>query len=268
MSVQTLYTAATGMDSLQTKLDVIANNLANVNTTGFKRDRANFEDLFYRHEVLPGAQDASGQLTPVGTQIGLGSRVSSTQTDFDQGSFMQSSRQLDVAIEGNGFFRVLDPATSQTLYSRAGNFSINANNQLVMGSAGTGRLLDPPVEIPIDTTGIVISPDGQVSVRQAGQPNLNPVTQIQLSTFINPQGLLKLGENLYSETDASGPPQDGTPGTNGIGVVRQNALEASNVEPVQELIDLITTQRAFELNSQAIQAGDQILQLVANLRRF
>ncbi|HJS08184.1 MAG TPA: flagellar basal-body rod protein FlgG [Pirellulales bacterium] len=268
MSVQTLYTAATGMDSLQTKLDVIANNLANVNTTGFKRDRANFEDLFYRHEVLPGALDASGQLTPVGTQIGLGSRVSSTQTDFDQGSFMQSSRQLDVAIEGNGFFRVLDPSTSLTLYTRAGNFSINANNQLVMGSAGTGRLLDPPVEIPTDTTGIVISPDGQVSVRQAGQATLNQVTQIQLSTFINPQGLLKLGENLYSETDASGPPQDGTPGTNGIGALRQNALEASNVEPVQELIDLITTQRAFELNSQAIQAGDQILQLVANLRRF
>jgi flagellar basal-body rod protein FlgG len=129
-------------------------------------------------------------------------------------------------------------------------------------------LLDPPVEIPTDTTGIVISPDGQVSVRQAGQATLNQVTQIQLSTFINPQGLLKLGENLYSETDASGPPQDGTPGTNGIGALRQNALEASNVEPVQELIDLITTQRAFELNSQAIQAGDQILQLVANLRRF
>jgi flagellar basal-body rod protein FlgG len=268
MSVQTLYTAATGMDSLQTKLDVIANNLANVNTTGFKRDRANFEDLFYRHEVLPGALDASGLLTPVGTQVGLGSRVSSTQTDFDQGAFQQSSRQLDVAIEGNGFFRVLDPSTNQTLYTRAGNFSINATNQLVLGSAGTGRLLDPAITIPQDTTGIVISPDGQVAVRQAGQASLQPLTQIQLSTFINPQGLLKLGENLYSETDASGPPLDGNPGTNGIGALRQNALEASNVEPVQELIDLITTQRAFELNSQAIQAGDQILQLVANLRRF
>ena len=268
MSVQTLYTAATGMDSLQTKLDVIANNLANVNTTGFKRDRANFEDLFYRHEVLPGALDASGQLTPVGTQVGLGSRVSSTQTDFDQGAFQQSNRQLDVAIEGNGFFRVIDPASNQTLYTRAGNFSINAEGALVIGSAGTGRLLDPPVTIPPDTTGIVISPDGQVSVRQAGQATLSPLTQIQLSTFINPQGLLKLGENLYSQTDASGTATDATPGTNGIGALRQNALEASNVEPVQELIDLITTQRAFELNSQAIQAGDQILQLVANLRRF
>jgi flagellar basal-body rod protein FlgG len=256
------------MDSLQTKLDVIANNLANVNTTGFKRDRANFEDLFYRHEVLPGSLDASGQLTPVGTQIGLGSRVSSTQTDFDQGAFQQSNRELDVAIEGNGFFRVIDPATNQTLYTRAGNFSINANGALVIGSAGTGRLLDPQVSIPQDTTGIVISPDGQISVRQAGQSTLSTLTQVQLSTFINPQGLLKLGENLYAQTDASGTPTDGTPGTNGIGHLRQNALEASNVEPVQELIDLITTQRAFELNSQAIQAGDQILQLVANLRRF
>jgi flagellar basal-body rod protein FlgG len=137
-----------------------------------------------------------------------------------------------------------------------------------LGSAGTGRLLDPQVDIPPDTTGIVISPDGQVSVRQAGQPNLSPLTQIQLATFVNPQGLLKLGENLYSQTDASGTPIEGNPGSNGIGVLRQNALEASNVEPVQELIDLITTQRAFELNSQAIQAGDQILQLVANLRRF
>ena len=268
MSVQTLYTAATGMESLQTKLDVIANNLANVNTTGFKRDRANFEDLFYRHEVLPGALDAAGQQTPVGTQIGLGSRVSSTQTDFDQGAFQQSTRELDVAIEGNGFFRVIDPASGNTLYTRAGNFSINANGALVIGSAATGRLLDPAVNIPPDATGIVIAPDGQVSVRQAGQTQLSQLTQLQLSTFVNPQGLLKLGENLYAESSASGTPTDGTPGSVGIGNLRQNALEASNVEPVQELIDLITTQRAFELNSQAIQAGDQILQLVANLRRF
>jgi flagellar basal-body rod protein FlgG len=267
MSVQTLYTAATGMDSLQTKLDVIANNLANVNTTGFKRDRANFEDLFYRHEMLPGAQDASGQLTPVGTQIGLGARVSSTQTDFEQGAFQITNRPLDVAVEGAGLYQVLDP-NGQTLYSRAGNFSVNANGALVMGSAQTGRLVEPQIQIPQDTTGIVISSDGIVSVRQAGQNQLSQVGQMQLATFQNPQGLLKLGENLYAETDASGTAITGNPGTNGLGLLRQNALEASNVEPVQELIDLITTQRAFELNSQAIQAGDQILQLVANLRRF
>ncbi len=267
MSVQTLYTAATGMDSLQTKLDVIANNLANVNTTGFKRDRANFEDLFYCREMLPGAQDSSGQLTPVGIEIGLGSRVQSTQTDFEQGAFQLTNRTLDLAIEGPGFLQVLDPS-GEILFTRAGNLAINANGNLTVGSASTGRLVDPAITIPPDATDIVFSADGIVSVRQAGSPSLQQVSQMQLATFQNPQGLLKLGENLYSQTDASGAPLAGNPGTNGIGQIRQNSLEASNVEPVQELIDLITTQRAFELNSQAIQAGDQILQLVSNLRRF
>jgi flagellar basal-body rod protein FlgG len=267
MSVQTLYTAATGMDSLQTKLDVIANNLANVNTVGFKRDRANFEDLFYRHEVLPGAIDSAGQITPVGVQIGLGSGVSSTQTDYDQGAFQQTGNELDIAIEGDGFLLVVDPS-GEIMYTRAGNLSVNANGNLVLGSANTGRLVEPAITIPPDTTGIVISSEGILSVRQAGSPALSQQGQLQLARFVNPQGLLKMGENLYAETDASGTPTVGNPGSTGIGNIRQNTLEASNVEPVQELIDLITTQRAFELNSQAIQAGDQILQLISNLRRF
>jgi len=153
------------------------------------------------------------------------------------------------------------------LYTRAGNFSVNANNQVVLGSASTGRLLDPPITIPQDATGIVITPDGVVSVQQAGTTSLAPQGNIQLATFVNPEGLLKLGENLYSETDASSSPVQGQPGQNGTGLIRQTMLEASNVEPVQELIELITTQRAFELNSQTVQAGDQMLQLVANLRR-
>lgn len=267
MSVQTLYTAATGMEALQTKLDVIANNLANVNTLAFKKDRANFEDLFYRHEALPGALDNGGNRTATGTSIGLGSRVSGVQTDYAQGAFQQTGRNLDVAIEGNGFFQITDP-NGQTLFTRAGNFDINANGQLVIGSASTGRLLDPPITIPQDATGIVINADGQVLVRQAGNNQLSQQGQITLATFINPDGLLKLGENLYAQTDASSSPTTGNPGQNGLGVVRQNVLEASNVEPVQELIDLITTQRSFELNSQAIQAGDQVLQLISNLRRF
>ncbi len=266
MSVQTLYTAATGMQSLETKLDVIANNLANVNTTAFKKDRANFEDLFYINEVLPGALDNAGQPTPVGTHIGLGVKVSSTQTDFVQGAFQQTNKELDVAIEGRGFFQVTDPS-GQVLYTRAGNFSINANNQMVVGSASTGRLLEPSISVPQDTTGIVINPDGRVMVQQAGTPQLQQVGQLQLAMFINPEGLLKKGENLYAATDASNAPITGNPGQQGIGVLRQNMLEASNVEPVQELIDLITTQRSFELNSQCIQAGDQILQLISNLRR-
>jgi flagellar basal-body rod protein FlgG len=268
MSVQTLYTAATGMESLQTKLDVIANNLANVNTTSFKRDRANFEDLFYRQIKLPGALDANGQLTPTGVHVGLGSRVSSVQGDFSQGAFQQTNGQLDVAIEGDGFFQVLDPSSGQFRYTRAGNFSRNANGDIVLGSANVGRLLQPQITLPQDTINVVISAEGLISVQQAGTPQLTQLGQIQLAKFINPQGLLKMGENLYSETDASGSPLLTNPGIDGVGLLRQNTLEASNVEPVRELIDLITTQRAFELNSQAVQAGDQVLQLISNLRRF
>ena len=267
MSVQTLYTAATGMQSLETKLDVIANNLANVNTTAFKKGRANFEDLFYRQIKLPGFQDSQGQITPTGIAVGLGSRVSSTQTDFTQGAFQQTSSELDIAIEGKGFFQVTN-TDGNPVYTRAGNFSVNANGQLVLGSAQNGHVLEPSITIPPDTIGVVIGSDGTVQVQQAGQTNLSTQGSIQLAQFINPEGLLKLGENLYGATDASGQPSIGTPGQQGVGVLRQNALEASNVEPVQELIDLITTQRAFELNSQAVQAGDQVLQLVANLRRF
>ena len=263
MSIQTLYTASTGMQSLETKLDVIANNLANVNTVGFKRDRANFEDLFYKTETLPGS-DQGGTKTAVGVQIGLGSKVSSVQSDFTQGAFDTSAGELDLAIQGEGFFKVTDPTTSATLYTRAGNFSINADGALVQGSAGTGRLVDPTVAFPPDTTGIVISADGQISIRQENNPQLTPLTQLTLVRFPNSQGLLKMGENLYSETDASGTPTEGTPGDTGIGSIQQRTLELSNVEPVKELIDLITTQRAFELNSQAIQAGDEMLPSAAS----
>jgi len=268
MSIQTLYTAATGMQALQTKLDVIANNLANVNTTAFKKGRANFEDLFYRNLPLPGTPDAAQQLTPTGIAVGLGSRVQSTQTNFQQGAFQQTNRELDVAIEGDGFFQVADPTGGPPLYSRAGNLSINADGNLVIGSASTGRLLEPPISIPQDATEISVTSAGVVAVRQAGQTALSQVGTVQLARFINPEGLLKLGENMLSQTDASGQAILGNPQQQGFGSLRQSWLEASNVEPVQELIDLISTQRAFELNSQAVQAGDQILQLVANLRRF
>ncbi|HEX3998923.1 MAG TPA: flagellar basal-body rod protein FlgG [Pirellulales bacterium] len=266
MSVQTLYTAATGMEALQQKLDVIANNLANVNTTGFKRDRANFEDLFYRTETVPGIQDAAGNYTPVGIQTGLGSKVQSTQADQTQGAFQQTNQPLDVAIQGNGYLQVTDP-TGQILYSRAGNLSLNANGQLVVGDATVGYLLSPAISIPQTATSITIGADGKVSVQEAGSTTMQQVGQIQLARFINPQGLMSLGGNLLSQSDASGPPTQGVPGTNGIGTIQQGSLEASNVEPVNELIDLITTQRSFELNSQAIQAGDQIMQDITNLRR-
>jgi flagellar basal-body rod protein FlgG len=268
MPIQALYTAATGMDALQSKLDTIANNLANVNTTAFKRDRTNFEDLFYVYDKLPGTQDADGNLTPVGIFSGLGTKVSSTQTDHRQGNLDPTNRQLDWAIEGEGFFQVTDPGTGVILYTRAGNFDKNTVGQIVLGSADLGRLLEPPISIPPDATEIAVSPQGVVSVKQFGNPQLQQVGTLQLVRFVNPDGLLKLGENLYAESEASGQALIGNPGTDGLGLIRQGALELSNVEPVRELIDLITTQRSFELNSEAIKAGDQMLQLVANLRRF
>ncbi len=268
MSVQTLYTAATGMDAMQTKLDVIANNLANINTTAFKKDRANFEDLMYRNEVYPGVLDAGQQPTPTGTQVGLGTKIQSTQKDFRQGTVQNTGRELDIAIQGTGFFAVTDPLTQQAMFTRAGNLDINAEGNLVIGSAQTGRLLDPPIAIPQDAMAISISGTGQVSVQQPGVNELQQVGQIQLAQFINPDGLLKVGENLYQQTDASNAAILSDPGSDGLGHILQGNLEASNVEPVQELIDLITTQRGFELNSQAVQAGDQLMQLISNLRRF
>ncbi len=267
MSIQALYTAATGMNSMQTKLDVIANNLANTETTGFKADRANFEDLFYRHEKYPGAVDTSGNFTPTGVSYGTGSRVQSTQSNFVQGSLQQTSNELDVAVQGQGFFQVRDPSTGTVLYSRAGNFSRNANGQLVVGSANIGRLLEPPIQIPNDATNVSISAEGTVSFRQPTSQQLQQAGTIQLANFINPQGLLKMGENLYQETDASGTAQTGAPGTNGLGTTQQGSLEHSNVDPVSALVDLITTQRAFEMNSQTIRAGDQAMQTITGLFR-
>lgn len=266
MSVQTLYTAATGMDALETKLDVIANNMANINTTGFKKDRANFEDLFYRQYRAPGALDADGSITSTGIEVGLGTRVSSTQTNYTQGSAQTTSNPLDFAIEGRGFFRVSDP-NGGFLYTRAGNFGVNAVGQLVLGSATTGWILDPPITIPDNATNVTVSTDGNVQISTTDTPDLTQVGQITLTNFIDPDGLLKMGDNLYRETAASGSPIEDNPGQNGFGVIQQGALEASNVEPVQELIDLITTQRAFELNSQVVQAGDQIMQVATQLRR-
>jgi len=267
MSVQALYTAATGMSSMETKLDVIANNLANIETSGFKRGRANFEDLMYRHEQLPGAQDNAGQYTPTGVSVGLGSRVASIQGDFAQGAFQLTGNQLDVAIQGRGFFQVTDP-NGDTYYTRSGNFSLNANGDLVMTSANIGRLLEPPITIPEDATDISISAEGVVSVRQPNTTSLSQVGQIELAYFINPGGLLRLGENLLAETDSSGTATLGNPGQDGLGTLQQNALESSNVNPVEELIGLIMTQRSFELNSKAVQVGDEMMQVVANLKRF
>lgn len=265
MSFQSLYTAATGMQAMETKLDVIANNLANNSTTAFKKDRANFEDLLYRQQRLPGTLDADGNITPTGVEVGLGVRVSSTQSNFNQGSLQQTGNPLDIAIEGDGFFSL--QTQNGTQYTRAGNLNKNANGELVVGSASLGYRIEPVVTIPQDAQEVSISGNGEVFVRQPNNEALTQVGQIQLSTFINPDGLMKLGDNLYAATDASGQATEGNPGDPGIGVLTSGALEASNVDATTELIDLINTQRSFELNSQVIRAGDEIMELVANLRR-
>jgi flagellar basal-body rod protein FlgG len=268
MSVQALLTSATGMAAMETKLDVIANNMANMETTGFKKDRVNFEDLFYRIERMPGTQDSASNLTPDGIQVGMGVRVQSTQTCNIQGSSQKTGNELDWAIQGRGYFKLTDPVSNEVVYTRAGNFSLNSQGQIVSASAYVGRLLEPQISIPPDATNISVSSEGIVSIQQAGQQQMQQVGQLELAQFINPEGLLKMGENIYKQTDASGQPQNSRPGQDGLGTVQQGFLEASNVEPVEELVELIKTQRAFEMNSQMVQAGDQMMQQIANLRRY
>lgn len=266
MSLQALHASATGMEAYQFKLDNIANNLANAGTTAFKRQRVNFEDLYYQHYKLPGAQDAQGTITPTGIALGLGTRVQSTAVEHTQGSLIETNQQFDLAIEGEGFFEVIDG--NERLYTRAGNFTINDQGQIVMQSANRGRLLTPPITVPPTFDRIEITSDGNVNAFIGGQETPTPLGQITTARFINPQGLIQRGENLYSISPASGQPNLGQPDVDGRGAILQGFLEASNVEPVRELVDLIKTQRNFELNSQVVQAADQTLQLVANLRRF
>ena len=265
MSIRAMNTAATGMRALSTALDVIANNIANVNTVGFKRSRVNFEDLFYQEIRTSGSEAEAGGTVPSPVQVGLGVRVASTQRMFSQGSLEETKRQLDLAIEGAGFFQVQlpDDVGSGIGYTRAGNFARDQEGRLVTMN---GRLVIPPITIPADAEAIAISDDGVVSVRQTGQTELTEVGTIELALFPNPEGLKTIGENLFVETHASGPPTTGQPGTGGLGFIQQGFLETSNVEVVKELVGLIENQRAFELNGQSIKTADEMLQVTARLR--
>jgi len=245
---------------------VIANNLANAQTTAFKSSRVNFEDLFYQHFRVPGMLNNQGRPTAVGMDVGLGVRVQSTELNMTPGSLNNTGQNLDLAIVGDGFFQVNDG--TQILYTRAGNFSVNANGEVVLASSDQSRPLEPAITIPQGTSQISITSDGVVSILQQGQTQLTQIGQIQLAQFINPQGLLQMGQNLYAQTVGSGNPNINTPGQNGTGTIQQQFLETSNVEPVTELVNLISTQRTFELNSQAIQVADQTWQMINNLRRY
>jgi flagellar basal-body rod protein FlgG len=270
MGLAAMHAAATGMKALDTKLNVVANNLANINTVGFKGSRTNFEDLMYQVRREPGSRDFEDRPMPHGIQVGLGVAVSGTQLNFEPGPIDPSTRKLDFAIQGEGFFQVLTTYNGQQLnaYTRAGNFVRNANGELVLANS-IGSILEPPITIPenVPEDGIVISNDGRVQVRQEGSGQLVEVGQIEMARFVNPEGLKAIGKNLYVETDASGTPLSGNPMQEGLGEILQGMLENSNVEPVRELVDLIMTQRGFELNSQSIQSADEALRVVTNLRR-
>ena len=269
MAVMALNSAATGLSALSTEIDVIANNLANVNTTGFKASRANFEDLLYQEKGQPGVENANGDMSPAGLFVGLGTRISNTQYDFATGSPVDTGRELDLMIDGNGLFQVsiLEEIGDGVGYTRAGNFFVNRDGDMVLGNSD-GPRLEPPITVPADALRVEVSADGTVSAFLPAQVEPSVIGQIQIASFINPNGLKSIGGNLYVESAASGPPIQGNPGEGTLGTILQNFLESSNVDPVKELVSLIKTQRAFEMNSQSIQAADEALQVIGNLRRF
>ena len=251
-----LWAAKTGLEAQQTRMAVTANNLANVNTTGFKRGRVAFEDLLYQNLRQVGADAAQDTQLPSGLAVGTGVRVVATEKTYTQGNLQVTNNALDVAINGRGFFQVALPDGTNS-YTRDGSFKINAQGELVTSG---GYRVQPAVSIPDGAQSVSIGTDGAVSVQLAGQPAPSQVGSLQVVDFVNPAGLQARGENLMLESAASGPPQAGTPGLNGLGALQQGALEASNVNVVEELVAMIETQRAYEMNSKAISTADKMLE--------
>jgi flagellar basal-body rod protein FlgG len=259
--IRSLWVSKTGLEAQQLNVDVIANNLANVSTNGFKRQRPIFEDLLYQQLRQPGAQTSQQTQVPSGLQIGTGVRPTATVRNFANGSLQQTGNSLDLAVNGAGFFQILLP-DGTTAYTRDGSFQLDSNGQMVTSS---GYTLQPAITIPPNTLTTTIGADGTVSVTQAGSSTPIQLGTIQLANFINPAGLQARGENLFLETAASGPPQLDTPGVNGLGPLNQGFVETSNVSVTEELVNLITAQRAFEINSRAIETSDQMLQKLTQL---
>ncbi len=255
-----LWIAKTGLDAQQTRMAVVSNNLANVNTTAFKRGRAEFEDLLYQNVRQVGAQSSHNTQLPSGLMLGTGVRTVATEKLFTQGNIAQTGNSLDLAVNGRGFFQVLLP-DGNLGYSRDGSFQINEQGQVVTSN---GYELQPGITVPEDTQSITIGTDGVVSVQIAGETAPTEIGNLQLADFLNPSGLQAMGENLYLESAASGAAQVGNPGTSGVGTVLQGSLESSNVNVVEELVNMIETQRAYEMNSKAIATTDQMLQYLNN----
>ena len=261
--IRSLWTAATGMQAQTSNIDVISNNLANVNTVGFKRSRADFQDLLYETMRPPGTGTPGGGQVPTGIQIGHGTRAVSTQKIFIQGDPQHTQNEFDMAIEGQGFFQVVQ-ANGDIAYTRSGNFKIDSEGRLVTPD---GFLMEPEITIPTDALAVDIGTDGTVSVLQPGQNAPTEVGTVELARFVNPAGLSSMGRNLFSQTAASGDPTNGTPGEDGFGTIAQGWLEMSNVSVVDEMVNMITAQRAYEINSKAIQAADDMLQIANSLKR-
>jgi flagellar basal-body rod protein FlgG len=258
--IRSLWTAATGMAAQQLNMDVISHNLANANTTGFKRSRANFEDLMYQTTVAPGAQTIDNGQIPTGIQVGMGAKTVSVQKIFSQGNFTDTSNQLDLAIEGKGFFKVLKG--TDEAYTRAGSFKLDKDGFVVDAE---GNRLQPEISVPNEATNVTIDPGGQVTaIDQSGA--VIYTSNLTLYDFPNPSGLLSQGRNLFSPTDASGDAREATPGQEGIGTILQGYVESSNINVVEEMVNMIVGQRAYEANSKIIKTSDEMLAMANNVK--
>lgn len=261
--MKSLWSAATGMQAQNLNIDVIANNLANVNTSGFKKSRADFQDLLYETMKAPGTSSSDATQNPTGIQVGHGTRPAATQKLFTQGDFQFTQNPLDMSIEGSGFFQILQP-NGELAYSRAGTFKLDSEGRIVTSD---GFIMEPEISIPNDAMSINIGTDGTISVLQPGSTEAVEIGSVELAQFINPTGLMNIGRNLYLPTTSSGDATIGTPGEDGLGTIAQGYIEMSNVNVVDEMVSMITAQRAYEINSKAIQTSDEMLQMANNIKR-
>lgn len=263
MPIRSLWTAAAGMQGQALNVDVISNNLANVNTVGFKKSRADFQDLLYQSLRIAGAASSSGTEIPTANQIGLGTKVASVAKIFTQGDYKQTGNELDLAIDGRGFFQITTP-DGEIAYSRAGAFKLDGDGNMVTSD---GYLLEPQISVPTDAVQLTVGPDGTVTVLNAGDTTPSEIGSIQTARFANPAGLTGIGKNLLLESETSGSPTTGTPGEDGLGTITQGYVEMSNVNVVEEMVYMIMAQRAYEINGKAITTSDEMLQMANNIKR-
>ncbi len=262
--MRALHTAATGMMAQELNVQVISNNIANMRTTGYKRQRAEFQDLLYEHVRRVGTQtSAQGNVLPAGIELGSGVKTAGTPRIMSQGNILPTQKEFDVAIRGDGFFRIQLP-DGRTAFTRDGSFELDAQGRIVTAQ---GYVLQPNITVPQNSTGFTVNQQGQVSINQPGQTAPTVIGQIDLATFVNKAGLQAIGDNLYLETPASGTPLTGNPGTDSLGNLQQGSLEQANVEAVTEISDLIAAQRAYEMNAKVISAADQMLSSTSNIMR-